>query len=216
MWGRGPCGRPWVGKTCCPFPFRQVDTFWSNHMSTLHTLWQAQLTSIRNARRYDKRMRMAFVCIIAFDIAIGTWSGSQLMAHIAQWQAMGSAALNTGLWSICLLAWGGISSITILESLQQGFSDDVSLLLFTLPIAPATRFRALYSIFFISRLWNWLFLETGITGVALVMTLGWQQALPWLVLLQLGVGCAVYASMVATFAFVRYILPQRKTKVRIL
>ena len=30
-------------------------------MNTLHTLWQAQLTSIRNARRYDKRMRMAFV-----------------------------------------------------------------------------------------------------------------------------------------------------------
>lgn len=180
-------------------------------MSMTRILWQAHLTSIRNASRRD--LRMAFV-VLVFDIAIGAWSGSQFIGHVSQWKAMGPAAVNAGLWSACLLIWSGMIGISVLESLQQGLSNDASLLLFTLPIPPATRFRALYGMFFLSRLWNWLLLETGITGVALVVTLGWQ-ALFWLVLLQLGVGCVVYGSLVATLLFIRYILPRGRIKTRI-
>ena len=180
-------------------------------MSMTRILLQAQLTSIRNAGRRD--LRMGFV-VLVFDIAVGAWSGSQLIARISQWKAMGPAAVNAGLWSVCLLTWGGMIGITVLESLQQGLGNDTSLLLFTLPIQPATRFRALYGMFFLSRLWNWLLLETCITGVALVVTLGWQ-ALSWLVLLQLGVGCVVYGGIVATLLFIRYVLPRGRMKTRI-
>src|SRR6266852_3307792 len=123
-------------------------------MNILRTLWQAQLASMRNITRHDSRMRLAFIVVILFDISIGTWSGTQLIAHIRQWQAIGPAAVNSALWSICLLTWSGMIGVVILEALQQGLSDDASILLFTLPIAPATRFRALYGMFFLRRLWN--------------------------------------------------------------
>lgn len=184
-------------------------------MSISRTLWRIQLVSIRNAGRYDSRMRFAFVFVLPFDLAIGGWSGSQLMTRIAQWQALGPAAVSSGLWSICLLTWSGISFIAALEILQQGLGNDASHLLFTLPIAPTTRFRAQFGMFFINRLWNWIILEVGITGAVMCLKLGWLQALTWLALLQLGVACTVYATMVALMLCARYILPREQAKPRI-
>src|SRR5712692_9652567 len=185
-------------------------------MNILRILWQAQLASMRNITRHDSRMRLAFIVVILFYIAIGTWSGTQLIAHIRQWQAVGARFIAPALWSICLLTWSGMVGVVILEVLQQGLSDDISHLLFTLPIAPATRFRALYGMFFLRRLWNWLLLEIGITAVALVVTLGWQQALSWLLLLQLGIACVVYGTLVTVMLIIRYILPRERTKTRII
>ncbi len=102
-------------------------------MNILRTLWQAQLASMRNITRHDSRMRLAFIVVILFDIAIGTWSGTQLIAHIRQWQAVGARFIAPALWSICLLTWSGMVGVVILEVLQQGLSDDISHLLFTLP-----------------------------------------------------------------------------------
>jgi len=70
--------------------------------------------------------------------------------------------------------------------------------------------------FFLRRLWNWLLLEIGITAVALVVTLGWQQALSWLLLLQLGIACVVYWTLVTVMLIIRYILPRERTKTRII
>ena len=183
-------------------------------MNTTRLFWQVQLTSMRSVGRHDKRMRIAVIVIFLLDIAVGLWSGNQLVARITHWQMQGAVAVQAGMLSVCLLVWVGISGIAMLEGLQQGISDDTAQLLFTLPIAPATHFRAMYSTFFLRRLWNWLFLEMGITGVALVMTLGWEQALVWLVLLQLGVGCVVYLSLMTVLLFLCSIFSFRREKIR--
>jgi len=179
------------------------------------TLWRIQLASIRNAARDDSRMRVAFVFVMLFDVAIGFWSGSQLMIHIAQWQALGPASVSSGLWSICLLTWSGMSVAALLNFLQQGPGNAASNLLFTLPIAPPTLFRAQFGMFFIGSLWNWIFLEIGVTGIVMVVTLGWLQAITWLALIQLGVACTVYVTMVALMLLIRYILPAGRAKPRL-
>jgi hypothetical protein len=184
-------------------------------MNITRTLWRVQLASIRNAARYDSRIRFALVLVTFFDIALGYWSGSQLMMHITQWKTLGPAELQSGLWSICLLTWLGMSLVATLEFLQQGLGNDASLLLFTLPIAPNTRFCAQFGMFFINRLWNWLLLEICITGWVLFVTLGWPQAISWLLLLQLGVACVVYATMVALMLLICYILPYFRAKARV-
>lgn len=174
-------------------------------MNTVHTIWHAHLLSIRNAGRHDTRLRIAFIAVSLFDIAVGLWSGSQLIARITAWQTLGPVAVQAGLWSLCVLTWSGMGLITIVESLLQGIGNDQTLLLFTLPIRPSDRFHALYGTFFIGRLWNWLLLEMGITGVALAVTLGWK-ALIWLALLQLGVACAVMCALLATLLVVGCVL----------
>ncbi|HEY6406922.1 MAG TPA: hypothetical protein VIY29_05585 [Ktedonobacteraceae bacterium] len=184
-------------------------------MSVSRTLWQMQLATIRNSARYEAHARFAFVLVTFFDITLGYWSGSQLMAHIEQWKTVGPLAVYAGLWSICLLTWVGMGLVATLELVQQGLGNDVSLLLFTLPLAPASRFRAQFGMFFMSRLWNWLLLETSITGAVFLLTLGWPQALLWLMLLQLGVACAVYGTMVIVMLVIRNILPYNWAKARI-
>jgi hypothetical protein len=184
-------------------------------MSISRALWRIQLASIRHAARYDSRVRVAFVFVTLFDVAIGYWSGSQLLLHIAQWQALGPSAVSSGLWSICLLTWSGMSVAAVLNFLQQGPGNDASNLLFTLPIAPPTLFRAQFGMFFIGSLWNWIFLEIGITGTVMVVTLGWLQALTWLALIQLGVACTVYVTMVALMLLIRYMLPPGQVKPRL-
>jgi hypothetical protein len=144
-------------------------------MNISRTLWRIQIVSVHNGARYDARMRFIFVLVTLFDMALGYWSGSQLLSHIEQWKASGPLALHAGLWSICLLTWIGMSFVATLQFLQQGLGDDATLLLFTLPIAPATRFRAQFGLFFINRLWNWLLLEIITTGWVLFVTLGWPR-----------------------------------------
>lgn len=184
-------------------------------MNILRALWQAQWLSVRNASRFDGRMRVAFFFVLLLDLAIAAWTGGQFREHILQWQASGPATLTAGLWSVCLLTWWGIGGIAFLEALR-GLGDDTAQLLFTLPIPAATRLRALYSLFFVSRLWNWLLLESGVTGFVLLVTLGWAQALAWFCLLQLGVTCVVYLALLLAILWVRFVYPGGQARTRVL
>ena len=180
-------------------------------MNTSLTIWRMQLRSLRNAVRYDTRMRVALTVGLAFSAIIGLWSASQLSLLLQRWQAQGPLALNTGLWSLCLLTWSSMAGFTLLGCVQRALGDDETLLLFTLPLAPAARFRALYGSFFIEHLWNFLLLELGVTGYILAAVLGWR-ALTWLVLLQLGVAVAVLCTLLLVFLVIRYLIPRERRK----
>lgn len=183
-------------------------------MNTTLTIWRMHLRSMRNAARYDQRMRVALGVGFVFNVIIGFWAASQLSLRIHEWQTQGPAAVEMGLWSLCWLTWGGISALTIIGSVQRALSDDEALLLLTLPVTPAARFRALYGSFFIENLWNWLLLEIGVTGYVLLSTTG-GYALAWLILLQLGVGVSVLCTLIAALLLIRYLLPREQAKRRI-
>lgn len=182
-------------------------------MNTTFTIWRAELLSLRNAARHDMRMRVALFVGFAFDLAAGSWSGGQALAHLQQWRTAGTPTLTAGLWSLCWLTWSGMSIFTIV-SLPRALSGQEELLLFTLPLAPATRFRALSGSFFLKNLWNWLLLQVAIMGYVLISVLGWG-ALAWLVLLQLGVVVAVCCTLLAGLLVMRYLIPRGRITARI-
>lgn len=182
-------------------------------MNTILTIWRADLKSLRNAARRDTRMQVALAFTFAFNLAFSAWSITQLAVHIQQWQAAGPGAVNAGLWSLCLLTWSGLSFFTII-GVQRALSDNKSMLLFTLPIEPATRFRALFGSFFIENLWPWLLLQAMIPGYTLPFRLGWR-ALAWLFALESGIIITVFCTLIATLLVIRYLLPHGRIKVRI-
>lgn len=182
-------------------------------MSATVTIWRMHLRSLRNAVRYDTRMRVALAVGLAFSVVIGLWSAGQLSLHLHQWQTQGPGAVDRGLWSLCWLTWSGMSGLTILSGVLRAWGDDESLVLFTLPLTAATRFRALFGSFFIENLWVWLFLEVGVTGYVLLSVLAWH-ALAWLVLLQLGVVVAMLCVLLAMFLVTQYLLPRERKKTR--
>lgn len=180
-------------------------------MSASMTIWRAHFRSLGNAARYDARMRVALIVGPIFSLLIGLWGESQLSHQLKAWLAQGPAALETGLWTLCLLAWSGMFGLALLSGLLRTFGDDEALLLFTQPLTPATRFRILYGSFFIENLWTWLLLEIGITGYVLVSVLGWQ-ALTWLALLQLGVAVTILSVLLSALLAIQYLLPRRRRK----
>ncbi len=182
-------------------------------MNTLSAVWHAQLLSIRNASRYDTRMRVAGIILLLFNIGVSYWSISHLLTGLQQWQALGQATLNTNLWLLCINVWVGMSFFSIIGMLNAMGSDE-TLLLFTLPISSATCFRIFYSSFFIRNLWNWLLLEIGCVGYVLIATLG-IQGLLWLLLLQCGVAVSVGCVLILALLFIRYVLFPDKMKTRI-
>ncbi len=181
-------------------------------MNILSTVWRAQLTSLRNASRYDTRMRVAGVILLLFNIGVGYWSISQLLLRLQQWQVSGQATLSTNLWLMCINVWLGMSVFTIIGMLNAMGSDE-TLLLFTLPISPAMRFRIFYGTFFVQNLWNWLLLEVGCVGYVLIALLGTQGIL-WLLLLQCGVAVSVGCVLILALLFIRYVLFPDRTKTR--
>ena len=54
-------------------------------MSATVTIWRMHLTLLRNAVRYDTRMRVALAVGLAFSVVIGLWSAGQLSLHLHQW-----------------------------------------------------------------------------------------------------------------------------------
>jgi hypothetical protein len=182
-------------------------------MNSILTIWRADLKSLRNAARRDTRMQVALAFMFIFNIAFSAWSVVQLTARMQQWQAAGSGAVNAGLWSLCLLTWSGLSFFTIV-SVQRALSGNESLLLFTLPIEPATRFRALFGSFLIENLWPWLLLQAMILGYVLLSRLGWR-ALAWLFVLESGIVIAVFCTLIAALLFIRYLLPRGRIKSRV-
>jgi hypothetical protein len=182
-------------------------------MSTMVTIWRMQLRSLRNAVRYDTRMRVALAVGLAFSVVIGLWSAGQLSLRLHQWQMQGPGAVDTGLWLLCWLTWSGMIGLTILSGVLRAWGDDEALVLFSLPLTAATRFRVLFGAFFIENLWAWLLLEVGVTGYVLLSMLGWH-ALIWLVLLQLGVAVAVLCTQVSMFLMIHYLFPRARRKMR--
>lgn len=182
-------------------------------MSTTVIIWHMHLRSLRNAVRYDTRMRVALLVGLAFSVVIGFWFASQLSLQLHQWQTQGPGAVVTGVWSLCWLTWNGMSGLTILSGVLRAWGDDEALVLFSLPLTAATRFRALFGSFFIENLWTWLLLEIGVTGYILLSVLGWH-ALIWLVLLQLGVAVAVLYTLVAMFLVIRYLISRERRNTR--
>ncbi len=183
-------------------------------MNTLRAIWFAQFISIRNASRYDTRTRVAAGILLIFNIGVGYWSISQLLTRIQQWQISGNATLTTNLWLLCIGIWIGMSFFVII-GMMSALGSDETLLLFTLPIPPTTRFRAFYSTFFVQNLWNWLLLEIGCVGYVLATTLR-AQGLLWLLLLQGGVAIVVACTLVLALLFIRYILVPKYVRTRII
>lgn len=183
-------------------------------MNVLRAIWHTQFTSIRNASRYDTRTRVATAVLLVFNIGVGFWSITRLLSRIQQWQALGQVMLTTNLWLLCIDVWVGMGFFSII-GMMSAIGNDETLLLFTLPIPPATRFRVFYSTFFVQNLWNWLLLEVGCIGYVLVATLG-VQGLLWLLLLQCGITVAVACVLVLALLFIRYVLVPGFTRARMI
>ena len=182
-------------------------------MSATVTIWRMQLRSLRNAVRYDTRMRVALAGGLAFSLVIGLWSAGQLSLHLHQWQTLSPGAVDAGMWRLCFLTWSGTSGLTILSGILRALGDDEALVLFFLPLTAATRFRVLFGTVFIENLWAWLLLEVGVTGYVLLSVLGWH-AFIWLILLQLGVAVAVLCTQVAMLLVIRSLTPRTHRKTR--
>jgi len=179
-------------------------------MSIVRTVWHAHFISLRNASRYDPRIRLGAGILLVFNISVGYWSISRLLTQLHQWQILGTATLNINLWFLCINVWVGMAFFSVLGMMRVMGSDE-TLLLFTLPIPVATRFRVFSSTFFIQNLWNWLLLEIGCVGYVLVATLGVQGFL-WLLLLQCGVALSVIGVLTFALLFVRYVLSPEHTR----
>lgn len=182
-------------------------------MNTTFAIWRAELLSLRNAAHHDMRMHVALFVGLVFDLVAGFWSGGQALVHLQQWRAAGPPTLTAGLWSLCWLTWSGMGIFTVI-GLQRALSGQEELLLFTLPLAPATRFRALSGSFFLKNLWNWLLLQVAIMGYVLISVLGWR-ALAWLVLLQVGVVISVCCTLLAGLLVMRYLIPRGQITARL-
>ncbi len=188
-------------------------------MSMLLTVWKAHLKSAYNALRSDSRTRATWLIALVLDLALGAWSVNTLIARFIQWDTVGSTAVVNGLWALCLIGWASISLFSVLATLQLGFGNlgmgsDASLLLMTLPIPPAMRFRVLYGLMFFEGIGNWLLLEMGVMGIALARALGWW-ALIWLMLLLVGMCVVVWCSMVGTLLVICFILPHMRRVLRV-
>jgi hypothetical protein len=166
-------------------------------MKSVLLLLKTHLKSTFSSLRNDTRTKVAWFFALSLDFGVGVWSINQLLDHVSQWQAAGSAALEAHLWLLFSSIWIGIGLFAALSTMTQGFGGDQPRLLMTLPISTAARFRALYGLMFFEGIGNWLMLAVVVIGIPLIILLGWQ-ALIWLLLLLLGVTIAVWMSIVAT------------------
>jgi hypothetical protein len=160
-------------------------------MSATRIILAAHVRSARSALRHDMRMRIVWLIILVAGIAGGMLSARQL-----------AGALAAQLWLLFVRAWVGIGILAVLSTLRDGLSGDEALLLLTLPILPATRFRALCARILVEQLGIWLLLLAGVLGA----TLGWE-GLIWLILGLAGMAAAAMCSIIGTLLIVRYAVP---------
>ncbi|NJO81622.1 MAG: hypothetical protein HC828_01870 [Blastochloris sp.] len=165
-------------------------------------------------RRTDTRMRMVFLLSIAFGLAAGVWSTNRLVAQVRIWQAAGLPVVEANLWLVCLSGWAAITFLAILALRQHGFASEESLVLFTLPIPPEARFRALYGQIFIEELVNWLLLSTAILGVGLGLTMHWV-AVGWMALLVVGALVAAWCGIVVTLLVIHTLVLHTRSRIYI-
>jgi hypothetical protein len=178
-------------------------------MSSVLSIWHAQYVSTGGALRQDSRARITWAIGLVVDIIAGFWTFNVLSGNLAQWQAEEQLALATHLWLLCLYMWAGISSFAVIAVVSQGFGNDQAILLMSMPLTPAARLRALYGLVVFTGVGNWIVLATVVTAISLVTKLRWQ-ALPWLLMLDMGVAATVCMSLIATLLVMRFMLPHLK------
>ncbi len=158
--------------------------------------WRVHLRSLYNASRYDTKMSVAFGVVAIVNIALALWLIQQLTTLLHMWIAQGPFATTTGLWSVCLQTWAGMAFFAVI-GIQQALSSDKALLLLTLPIPRAARFRMLFGSFFLENIGVWFLLQAVVMAYTLISTLGWQ-AVSWLVLLQVGIFVCIFVVLITT------------------
>ena len=178
-------------------------------MSSVLSIWHAQYLSTTGALRHDNRARITWVIGLVVDIVTGFWTFNVLSSNLALWQVAGQATLASHLGLLCLYTWAGISFFAVIAVISQGFGNDLATLLMPVPLSPAARLRALYGLILFTGVGNWIALANIVTGITLVMKLHWQ-ALPWLLMLDMGVAATVCISMIATLLVIRFVLPNLK------
>src|SRR5579871_2816296 len=178
-------------------------------MNSVFTLWHAQWISIGGALRQDTRARMTWAIALLVDIAAGFWTFSALSGNLARWQTVGQSVLVSNLSLLWLYTWIGIGLFAVIAVVSQGFSNDQAILLMSLPLSPAARFRSLYGLVVFTGVGNWIVLTNIVMGFSLGTKLGWQ-ALFWLLLLDMGVATTICMSMIATLLVIRFVLPHLK------
>jgi hypothetical protein len=183
-------------------------------MTTSLLVWRTLLKSARNASIHDTRIKVSLAFLLVLNLGIGIWASNQLALRLQHWRTEGPAAVQTGLWQICLFTWLGTGLFSLL-SIQRTVGGDEALLLFTLPIAPATRFRTLFGSFFIGGLWSVALLQICVTSYVLVSVVGWQ-GLFWLLLLQIGNVLVVLCMLIAALLVLRYLLSPGWVKIRVI
>ncbi|HZF10712.1 MAG TPA: hypothetical protein VFE33_18140 [Thermoanaerobaculia bacterium] len=142
-----------------------------------------QLRSLGNGLRRDPRRRGLLALALTVSLGLSTASAWRLTHLLLAWQE--TAGLVPRLWAICLGAWVAAGGLGILVLREQAVGDRARLL-FTLPLSPAERARALY-VAAAAQLGNLWLLSLGSLGTALLVTLG-ARAWPWIAVALLGQG----------------------------
>jgi hypothetical protein len=122
---------------------------------------------------------------VAAIVLLGLASGAawRLTGLFLAWRSAG--VLESRLWGVCLVTWAAAGALGTLALREQAVGEQARLL-FTLPLSPAERARALF-VSAAARLVNFWLLSLGGLGTALVVVLG-VRALPWIALILLGPG----------------------------
>jgi len=183
-------------------------------MNTPLIIWRMHLTAAWGALKRDTRAKVTLLIRLIFDLGIGYWSFNLLLDNLTRWRATGATELESHLWLLYGGLLAGICFFAVLAVIQEGFNGEQALLLFTLPITPASRFLALYGLIFFEGIGNWLLLSYLVVGIPLLLVLGWS-ALLWLLLLTLGAMLVVGLAMLATLLFIRYVLPHPKVSLAV-
>ncbi|HYN88154.1 MAG TPA: hypothetical protein VER55_06475 [Ardenticatenaceae bacterium] len=176
-------------------------------MSPSTVLLQAHVRSLLGALREDGRTRVIAGFVLLFDVLVGIWSARLLGVWMDAWRAAGAGVLESQLWLLAASLCLGSALLSVVETLQHGFASDEASLLFTLPVADSSRFRALFALVIFEGLGNWLVLVAAIFAGALGRT-----GLAWLVLLLAGFAAAALLGVTSTLLAVRLWSPSQRLR----
>ena len=173
-------------------------------MSKIYAVMLMQLRTVRNTLRTDTRMRVTWTLALLFALAGSIWGIKTLLYQLIVWRADSAVQLHYHLWLLLLGCWSGTGILSILATLREGLNEQEALLLFTLPLSSAERFRLLCATILLRGPGIWLLLF----AVVLTITLGWS-AFVWLLLSLVGILLVSLCCMLATLLLICYLLPTR-------
>ena len=183
-------------------------------MKTIFAIWATSLRSNSWTRMASSGMRMALFLYLLLSIAGGSWTAYQLTNQLHSWQQSGPSTLFQGLWLYSLTIWSGLGTMALI-SLRKALATDEALLLYTLPLPPATRFRALFGSFFLEQLLPLSLLQATIMLYVLIHSLGWA-ALSWFLLIQLGIFVVLCSLLIISLLVIAYLLNAEQKGARLI